>query len=58
MYYKLNSKILYYKYKSSKIVGYKSIYKKNKVVIIQFCDLTRIWILSNEIQYFIKNIKY
>ena len=57
MYHKLNPKILYYMYKSGKIVGYKNIYKEHKVIIIQFYDLMRIWILSSEIKYFIKNIK-
>ena len=57
MYYKLNPKILYYMYTYGKIVGYKHIYKKYKVTIIQFYDFTRIWILQNEFKYFIKNIK-
>lgn len=57
MYYKLNPKILYYMYKYGEIVGYKNIYKQHKVTIIQFYDLTRIWILDKEIKYFLKNIK-
>ena len=57
MYHKLNPQILYYMYTYGKIVGYKNIYKKHKVAIIEFYDLTRIWILNNELTYFIKNIK-
>ena len=57
MYHKLNPKLLYYMYKSGHIVGYKNICKNNKVAIIQFYDLTRIWILKNELKYFIINIK-
>lgn len=54
--YKLQPQILYYLYKSGKIVGYKNINKINKVTIIQFYDLTRIWILSHELKYFMKYI--
>jgi len=52
--HKLNPKILYYMYTYGEIVGYKNICKTNKVAIIQFHDLTRIWILNNELKYFIK----
>jgi hypothetical protein len=57
MYHKLNPTILYYMYKSGEIVGYKNIYEKHQVTIIQFYDLTRIWLLSSELKFFIKNIK-
>nr|YP_010865247.1 cytochrome b6-f complex subunit [Campylaephora boydenii]WGT74209.1 cytochrome b6-f complex subunit [Campylaephora boydenii] len=57
MYHKLNPKILYYMYTYGEIVGYKNIYNEDRVIIIQFYDFTRMWILNNELKYFIKNIE-
>lgn len=57
IYHKLNPIILYYIYKNGEIVGYQNINSKNKVAIIQFYDLTRVWILENELKYFTQNKK-
>lgn len=54
IYHKLNPIILHYIYKNGEIVGYHNIDSKKKVAIIQFYDLTRIWILENELKYFIQ----
>jgi len=45
---KLNRRILYYKNKPAYIIGYKKIENGNKVLIAQFKDFTRIWILAEE----------
>lgn len=45
-----NIKITQYIYQTGKIVGYKKIYNNMIVPLIQFKDLTRIWILPNEIK--------
>ena len=45
-----NIKITQYIYQSGKIVGYKKIYNNIIVTLIQFKDLTRIWMLPNEIK--------
>lgn len=52
IYHKINPKISYYMYKTGEIVGYKKTYKKQRVAIIQFYDLTRVWILENELKDF------
>ncbi len=46
----INIKIAQYIYQTGKIVGYKKIYNNMIVPLVQFQDLTRIWILPNEIK--------
>nr|QCI05269.1 cytochrome b6-f complex subunit PetP [Centroceras clavulatum] len=50
-FYKLNPLIFNYIYKSGKIVGYKRTKDNQNAFIIQFQDLTRIWMFKNEIKF-------
>lgn len=49
--YKLNPLIFSYIYKSGRIVGYKRMKGNINIPIIQFQDLTRIWMFKHEIQF-------